>query len=146
MELYSDFTAPCGKNLALSPWDWLAIVGETWFGREFRDDPAWSLLAELAGREADVEPGRDFEPPHARWWAEHIAALRERITQAVGAAENVDVPAFVCRHDGAIEVTATTVHVHLRLVALDLSIRIAGLDRDPGWIPAAGRGVRFHFD
>jgi hypothetical protein len=26
-----------------------------------------------------------------------------------------------------------------------VSIRIARLDRDPGWIPAAGRYIAFHF-
>jgi len=26
-----------------------------------------------------------------------------------------------------------------------LEIRLAGLDRDPGWVPAAGRFVRFHY-
>ena len=28
---------------------------------------------------------------------------------------------------------------------LPLAVRFAGLDRDPGWIPAAGCDVRFHF-
>jgi len=25
-------------------------------------------------------------------------------------------------------------------------VRLSGLDRDPGWVPAAGRSVHFHFD
>ena len=25
-------------------------------------------------------------------------------------------------------------------------IRMAGLDRDPGWVPAAGRVISFHFE
>jgi hypothetical protein len=28
---------------------------------------------------------------------------------------------------------------------LPLQIRFAGLDRDPGWVPAAGRFITFHF-
>jgi hypothetical protein len=35
---------------------------------------------------------------------------------------------------------------HFDLAALPLALRLAGLDRDPGWIPAAGCDVRFHFD
>lgn len=31
------------------------------------------------------------------------------------------------------------------LGALPLAVRLAGLDRDPGWIPSAGCDVRFHF-
>jgi hypothetical protein len=37
------------------------------------------------------------------------------------------------------------VDVHLPLAVLPLRVRLAGLDRDPGWIPAAGCDVRFHF-
>jgi len=35
--------------------------------------------------------------------------------------------------------------VRLSLTELPLEIRLAGLDRDPGWIPAAGRFLAFHF-
>ncbi|HUD27872.1 MAG TPA: hypothetical protein VMQ93_03305 [Novosphingobium sp.] len=35
--------------------------------------------------------------------------------------------------------------VHFALARLPLSLRIAGLDRDPGWSPAEGRDIRFHF-
>ncbi len=37
------------------------------------------------------------------------------------------------------------VDVHLPLDVLPLTVRLAGLDRDPGWIPAAGCDLRFHF-
>jgi hypothetical protein len=37
------------------------------------------------------------------------------------------------------------VELHFRLDALPLPVRLAGLDRDPGWIPAAGCDVRFYF-
>jgi hypothetical protein len=29
---------------------------------------------------------------------------------------------------------------------LPLSIRLAGLDRNPGWVPASGCDIRFHFE
>jgi hypothetical protein len=41
--------------------------------------------------------------------------------------------------------TGDRLDVHLALDALPLMVRRAGLDRDPGWIPAAGCDVRFHF-
>jgi hypothetical protein len=145
LELYGDFTAPRAKNLELSPWDWLAMVGRTWFGAELVSDPVWEVLAELAGRGPDEEPERDFQPPSENWLREHIQFLHRRLALALGAANGVDVPAAVCRYKAGIEVTAGAVHVHLALSDLPLSIRIAGLDRDPGWIPAAGRAVAFHF-
>src|SRR5262249_6752045 len=61
--LYGDFTQPRAPGIALSPWDWLALVGRAWFGRAFEDDPVWTLLAELAGRPPRQLPGRDFAPP-----------------------------------------------------------------------------------
>ena len=32
------------------------------------------------------------------------------------------------------------------LAALPIVLRLAGLDRDPGWLPSEGRDVRFHFE
>ena len=121
------------------------MVGRAWFGDEIVTDPVWTALADLAGRTSDEEPGRDFQPPSDDWFHGVLAMLEARIALAVDHAEGDDLPALVCRHKGDIEMTAGMVHVHFRLSGLPLSIRIAGLDRDPGWIPAAGRDVRFHF-
>jgi hypothetical protein len=38
------------------------------------------------------------------------------------------------------------IDLHFALAALPLPLRLAGLDRDPGWIAAAGADLRFHFD
>ena len=46
---------------------------------------------------------------------------------------------------GRVLVTATHVDVVLSLQHVDLAARVAGLDRDPGWVPALGRIVLFHF-
>jgi hypothetical protein len=35
--------------------------------------------------------------------------------------------------------------VQFPLAGHPLPLRIAGLDRDPGWLPAAGLAIRFHF-
>jgi hypothetical protein len=39
----------------------------------------------------------------------------------------------------------THVDVEIDIEAIDLSARVAGLDRDPGWVPELGRVVTFHF-
>jgi len=226
LELYSDFTAPVGKNLTLSPWDWLALVGRAWFGTEFVHDPVWKVLAQLAGRTVKDAPDRDFSAPsdwridpdwlapwgvvdtlrvgvtrtrlrvlqgfavfdvardpavrplaqaralcaasdalrghklkrgralqpHARartattrWLQWLLDYLRARLALALGSDGSDDVPALLCRHPAELAASASGVHVHLALAGLPLPIRFAGLDRDPGWIPAAGRAVHFHF-
>jgi hypothetical protein len=144
MELYADFTAPRGQNLALSPWDLLALVGRAWFRAAFVDDPIWKLLADLAARDPEDEPSHDVDLPDG-WLEAHLDTLSARLQSALGCGQTSEVPAIVCRHHAVIETAASSVHVHLSLSELPLDIRIAGLDRDPGWIPAAGRAVYFCF-
>ena len=43
-------------------------------------------------------------------------------------------------------VTSSHVDVVLALRDIDLRVRRAGLDRDPGWKPAFGRVISFHFE
>jgi hypothetical protein len=145
MGLYGDFTAPRAANLAVSPWNLLALVGRAWFGEAFVLDPVWKALADLAVRAPEEDPGRDFDMP-ARWLDRHLETLNARLQLALGEEQSSEIPAIVCRHHALIELTASCVHVHLALCHLPLDVRIAGLDRDPGWIPAAGRAVYFHFN
>ena len=48
-------------------------------------------------------------------------------------------------HSARVLLTATHLDVFLTLEELPVEIRIARLDRDPGWVPAAGRYIAFHF-
>lgn len=137
MGWYSDFTAPRGPNLALSPWDWLALVGRAWFPRSFTRDPVAGLLAQLAGREGRA-------PRRPRGFQARLDTLHTRLQQALGA--EGEVAALVCRHHAEVVATPTRVDVHLALAELPLALRRAGLDRDPGWLPAAGRALAFHFE
>ncbi|KRB04317.1 hypothetical protein ASD86_18525 [Lysobacter sp. Root690] len=230
LELYGDFTSPRTPGIALSPWDWLAMIARAWFGASFRNDPLDAVLAKLAGRGAHQSPGADFDPgrdasmPNAwlrpwgeidrlgyradadrlriwhpqgfvvfdqprdrglspavqaanlcatrdhlrgatlqrmarslspgrsrqtaqRWLDRLLPYLHARIALALGLdAHDAELPAQVCRHRARVRCDLTHLDVHLSLASLPLSLRIAGLDRDPGWIPAAGRSIRFHFD
>ena len=47
---------------------------------------------------------------------------------------------------GRIVVSATHVDVALDLQGIDIHARMAGLDRDPGWVPDLARIVAFHFE
>jgi hypothetical protein len=169
LELYADFTRPLDAGLALSPWDLLALLGRDFIGEEIADDAIWKLLADLAGRNADEPPGASFVPPDnwtipEKWLAplpglvigETSAAddplrrwlnllesyLRARLRLALG----WDDPSRLCIQPGRIAVSATHVDVRLDLASHPIEVRLAGLDRDTGWIPAAGRAVAFHFE
>jgi len=43
-------------------------------------------------------------------------------------------------------VTPSRLDLHFSLAGHPLEIRLAGLDRDPGWVPAAGRTIAFHYE
>jgi hypothetical protein len=72
--------------------------------------------------------------------------LRARLRHALGTRRDQSPGELVCRHSARVMLTPVYLDVYFDLDALPISIRLAGLDRDPGWIPAAGRQVAFHFD
>ncbi len=239
--LYGDFTQPRHPGITLSPWDWLALIGRSWLGKAFEQDPVWWLLAELAGRSATQEPGGDFvapdlwtvpddwlkpwvkvhslqsenvmhlkvsetrkrlqiwhdagfmvmdipripslpplvqasqacakstvlsaatlvhikRQPHSfklaistanpaikRWLQWTLLYLNARLIRALNDDSTTSVAHRICCHAAKIYSTSTALDVHFSLATLPIELRIAGLDRDPGWIPSAGRSISFHF-
>lgn len=73
--------------------------------------------------------------------------LRARLALALGldARETRRVADLLLRLPGRLEDGGERVDLRLPLDRLPLAVRLAGLDRDPGWIPAAGADFRFHF-
>lgn len=236
LDLYSDFTNPGDTGIPLAVWDFVTLLGYALVGEPLRLDPAWSLLAQLAGRNERDGPGKDFVPPDSwhvpiawltafneadvrqSWqWSAEDGRLRvqhaeqflvldvpldssdlvdqltrevqmyqdvmgelhrlERLPQTVSTHRMSELPPHVerwldwllpylrarlccalgltevhmlahvfCKHAARILATSTHLDIFLSLNELPIEIRMAGLDRDPGWIPAAGRFVAFHFD
>jgi hypothetical protein len=145
--LYGDFTQPRHRGLTVSPWQFLHASGVALLGRGFRADP----LAGWLRAQTPFVPPSPWPPGSGRarggpnelsvWWP----PIRQRL------AEVLDLPAPEALRTSLnlrarVRCTPDRVDVHLSLLELPLRIRIAGLDRDPGWIPAAGRDVRFHFE
>jgi hypothetical protein len=90
--------------------------------------------------------GRASRRSHtSRWLHWLLDYLRARLALALRADASTDIPRIICAYPADIAITSTAVDVHLTLAELPLSIRIAGLDRNAGWIPAAGRSLNFHF-
>jgi hypothetical protein len=227
LELYGDFSAPLAPCLPLIVWDFVALVGAHLVGAEVRADAVWSLLAQLAGRDVQTEPGAEFAPtdewrangawlkplPAAgawRWsgrrgrlrvehsagflvldlprdnrraaaqladelrayaglytdapvrvwrglklagrtararWLERLAAyIGVRLRLALGQESAQAAARLLCALPARITVTATHVDLFFSLAELPVEVRRSGLDRDPGWLPAAGRFITFHFD
>jgi len=77
-------------------------------------------------------------------WASRLAGYAEARLRV--ALDTDDVERMLIRKRARVFVTPTHVDVVLSLADLPLEVRFAGLDRTPGWIPAAGRFVSFHFE
>ena len=93
-------------------------------------DPIWPALAELDGR----EPG-----------TRATVRLGEVTTRLSRLLARHDLLAETFAQPGTIAISRTHVDVMLGLNQIDLAARVSGLDRDPGWVPALGRIVLFHF-
>jgi hypothetical protein len=101
-------------------------------------------------------PGRTASParpapraaragPLARWLARYLVSLRTRLAPALGVA-----PALVGRActggSARLWVSEAELVVVFPLDAHPVEWRLAGLDRDPGPLPGAGRALRFVFE
>lgn len=95
-----------------------------------------------------ARPAGPEASPLERWLGWLMPYCRARLALALGLAQD-DMPALeaiLLTHDARLHVTETHVDVVLALSQLPLAVRVAGLDRDSGWLPSAGRHLTFHFE
>jgi hypothetical protein len=82
-----------------------------------------------------------------RWLNWLCGYLRARLPRALGfPAGSTAVLTLLLHQSARVETTSTHVRVFFSLAQHPLEIRIAGLDRDPGWVPAAGRNFAFYYE
>ena len=139
----------------LDPWPRVRhfAVRHDWL-RPFLWHPAGFPIAEL--RPSDRRVFRRGQPhrrgdrhtrlprqPRERWIAYLGLYLQARLRRTF---EREDAVAFVCRQHATAEFDDDRLSARFTLADHALAIRIAGLDRDPGWIPSAGRIVEFAFE
>jgi hypothetical protein len=141
--LYGDFTTPAEPGIELNIWDFVALVGRELIGERVEDDPVWALLQGLAGRAEGEDPGS----PQVRVWLDELMPnICARLRSALGLNETEDPGPAICEQHALVTMTPTHIDLFFALDDLPIELRIAGLDRDPGWVPAAGRFIKFHFD
>ena len=78
--------------------------------------------------------------------ARALAYLRARLVLALGLRDPRRLAGVLLRLPAQVRVGGDRIDVCFALQHLPIAVRVAGLDRDPGWVPAAGRDVRFHFE
>jgi len=139
MEIYSDFTSPVEQlHDDLSIWDFVSIVGDHLNEHRDLDDPIWTGLQDLHDKQDE-----NHEPT---WLIELLPHLRARLLLALGIDDDTDLANLLLHHHARITITPTHIDVFFSLADHPIEIRLSGLDRDPGWVPAAGRFIAFHYD
>ena len=78
----------------------------------------------------------------ARWLACLTLYLDARIQRAT---DDPELGLSSLAIPGHCRISADRIDIDLALADLPLPLRLAGLDRDPGWLPAEGRAIAFHF-
>jgi len=173
MGFYGDFTQPQRPGWPFPFWDFLAGVALRLCSPDQRmrilEDPLWVWLARQSGRRPEEDPGAGMAWPTAlneAWprsmrvgsdescrqpaplihgWQEALTAVaagvERRMEKALGTA-----PGTFLWEPGRVREQPGSVRVHFELALHPLPVRLAGLDRDPGWIPAAGVDLRFIYE
>ena len=77
------------------------------------------------------------------WIAEY---LRIRLARALGIEEVELLSSMLFARAARVELGAARLDVYFSLEQLPVEVRLSGLDRNPGWVPAAGRVIAFHYD
>lgn len=169
--LYPDFTRPRDRGFPIPMWRLLALIGRRLIGRRFCADPIWSMLLALdeawvGNPEQPLEtfwsppngtleprfqarltaPAHRHEPePVVHWVGTFVAWLRRSSADQLGwtvgqvGRRLAAIPAAVWITPGAMVVT-------MPLDALPVELRLAGFDRDPGFLPTTSRTLRFVFE
>jgi hypothetical protein len=163
----ADFTPPPDWRLPVAwqrpfvdgaPASWSIVAGRLLVthaaGFTILDVPALGDPAAQLGRElGDLPLVAAAAPPllpatsaRQRWLDRLVACISAGLRVALDLEPSEDVGGFLLVHAARVHVSPSRVDVVLALEQLPVAIRLVGLDRDPGFIPAAGRTVAFHFE
>jgi len=88
---------------------------------------------------------KDFSPS-ARWLKNLAEYLQRRLLQALNLKTRKEINRILFERKAKVKVTAMHLDITFRLADLPIEVRLSGLDRNPAWIPAAGKFVNFHFE
>jgi hypothetical protein len=121
------------------------ILVETEFPQRFLLHLADRLMVpDTDAMRAALAP-RDPQPEVPADWDRLLGSWLTRVRRTVHRAAGMGLRALVARA-GQVAATRTHIDVVLQLRDLDIRVRRAGLDIDPGWVPWLGRVVSFRYE
>jgi len=148
LEIYSDFTSPVEKSHEdLSIWDFVAMVGREINQDHDLDDPIWTGLQDLQDGHDSANLVNPENPVHKpTWLSDLLPHIKARLILALGIESEDFLATILLHHHARVTITPTHLDVFFSLSDHPIEIRLSGLDRNPGWVPAAGRFIAFHYD
>lgn len=109
--------------------------------KPLQDDPIWAILAELDGR-SPHEPLLTKSNP---WLTSALPDIRAHLLALLRLDDPSHLAETLLLANARLHITHTHVDLVMPLEAVSLPVRLAGLDFDPGWQPAFGHVIQFHF-
>jgi len=82
----------------------------------------------------------------AQWLSRIVPFVDARLRRALGLSAESDLEDCFVKRQARLRVTPAHVDVVFSLDQLPVEVRLAGLDRNPGWVPAAGRHITFTYE
>lgn len=104
---------------------------------------AFAAAADIPVHDEDEEDTLALDALAHRWAARTAELLRG---DAAAAAEDAELVRRIARRDAIIERRPGWIEATFRLDDVDIDVRRAGLDLDPGWVPWLGHVVRFRYE
>jgi hypothetical protein len=86
-----------------------------------------------------------MNPQLYRWLTLVLPFIERRLELALGVEAAQTAEALLLR-PGQLFLTHMYLDLVMPMSAVTIPVRLAGLDRDPGWLPPFGRVIRFHFE
>ena len=124
------------------PTDWQRLISGPEAGVPDTPD-GWSGEATLASLPDHIET---MLSPAAAWWLRGtLPFARSLLSRSLGVSDADALAATLLLRSGRVQATRTHLDLYLPLDAASLAVRLSGLDLNPGWMPALGRIVQFHF-
>jgi hypothetical protein len=82
----------------------------------------------------------------ARWMRWLMPYVCARLSLALGETDRRKAGSIVCAQNARVFTSPTHLDVMFSLAELPIAVRRSGLDRNPGWVPSAGRVMTFHYE
>lgn len=148
LNLLGRFHESCSQS-ELNPWAILDILAKALLEDRYLDletDPLWLVFNKLGGRELEIFP-ETLNLHVFSWIDKELAGIRAFLYDVLGAPseDNPEPEKAMLLYPARVYITSTHIDIVMSLENISIPVRMAGLDRDPGWMPEYSRIILFHF-